>query len=95
MKHTIQLTAVVRKGEDDWLVGQLQEISEVISQGRTVDELKENLLDAFQLVLEFRKASGIRQYPVQTHLQTIGNPASLIGNRFVSGLGGHFRQSTT
>ena len=31
--------------EDDWFVGKLKEIPGVFSQGKTVDELKENTID--------------------------------------------------
>ncbi len=36
--------------EDDWFIGHLVECPEVISQGRTLEELEENILDAYQLV---------------------------------------------
>jgi len=40
-------------GKDDgWYVGRLKEIPGVISQGETLEELKENIADAYQLVLE-------------------------------------------
>lgn len=40
-------------GKDDgWYVGRLQEIPGVISQGETLDELKENIADAYRLLLE-------------------------------------------
>lgn len=72
MKHTIQFTASIQKGENDWLVGQLQEMPEVISQGRTIEELKENLLDALQLVLEFRKeAAGKQPNPDAFMMETL------------------------
>ena len=35
-----------------WYVGQLLEIPGVLSQGRTAEELRENLLDALHLYLE-------------------------------------------
>ena len=40
-------TAIIEKSNDGWYVGQLEELPEVISQGKTVQELKQNLQDAF------------------------------------------------
>ncbi len=48
----MNLTAIIEKGENGWYVGQIEEIPAVISQGRTIEELKFNLLDALQLVLQ-------------------------------------------
>jgi predicted RNase H-like HicB family nuclease len=38
--------------EDEWFIGRLKEIPSVFSQGETLDELEENIRDAYQLVLE-------------------------------------------
>jgi len=38
--------------DDGWYVGRLQEIPGVISQGETLEELKENIADAYRLILE-------------------------------------------
>ena len=48
----MNLTAIIEKTDDGWYVGQLEEIPAVLSQGRTIEEVKENLLDAFNLLLE-------------------------------------------
>ena len=42
----MKLTALIEKSEDGWFVGQLEEFPEVLSQGKTVSEVKTNLLDA-------------------------------------------------
>jgi predicted RNase H-like HicB family nuclease len=44
----MQLTAIIERSPDGWLVGQLEELPEVISQGRTQEELMENLRDAME-----------------------------------------------
>lgn len=44
----MQLTAIIEQSPDGWLVGQLEELPEVISQGRTKQELLENLRDALE-----------------------------------------------
>jgi len=38
--------------DDGWLVGRLVEVPGVFSQGETIDELKENIQDAYKLMLE-------------------------------------------
>jgi|APTNR8051073442_1049403.scaffolds.fasta_scaffold05376_3 predicted RNase H-like HicB family nuclease len=44
----MQLTAIIERSPDGWLVGQLEELPEVISQGRTQQELLDNLRDAME-----------------------------------------------
>lgn len=44
--------AVIEKDTDGWYVGQLLEIPEVISQGSTIEELMENLMDTLKLICE-------------------------------------------
>jgi len=58
----MNLTAIIEKTEDGWYVGQLEEIPAVLSQGKTIEELKENLLDALNLLLETNKAIVKREY---------------------------------
>jgi predicted RNase H-like HicB family nuclease len=38
--------------DDDWYVGKLQEVPGVFSQGETLDELEDNIRDAYALVME-------------------------------------------
>jgi predicted RNase H-like HicB family nuclease len=54
--YNIKLTAIIEKSEDGWFVGQIEEIPAAISQGKTIEELKRNLLDALQLILETNRA---------------------------------------
>lgn len=37
--------------DDKWYVGQLRELPNVLSQGKTLDELKGNIQDAYKLVV--------------------------------------------
>ncbi|MDE0470745.1 MAG: type II toxin-antitoxin system HicB family antitoxin [Ekhidna sp.] len=53
----MKLTALIEKSDDGWFVGQLEELPEVLSQGRTVEELKSNLLEAFHLLLDSNRKS--------------------------------------
>ena len=38
--------------DDGWLVGRLVEVPGVFSQGETIDELKENIQDAYRMMSE-------------------------------------------
>jgi len=37
--------------DDDWYVGRLKEVPSVFSQGETLQELEENIREAYQLML--------------------------------------------
>ncbi len=37
--------------DDNWFVGKLKEIPAVFSQGKTIEELKENIIDAYHMML--------------------------------------------
>jgi len=58
----IQFTAIIEKSEDGWYVGQLEELPEVISQGKTIQELKINLQDALELIISHQRESTLRLY---------------------------------
>ncbi len=47
----MKLTIVISKGEE-FFVSTIKEIPAVISQGASIEEAKENVLDALQLYLE-------------------------------------------
>lgn len=51
--------------DDDWYVGQLRELPSVLSQGQTLEELKENIQDAYELVTQDSAES--RREGVQWH----------------------------
>ena len=52
----MKLTATIEKSEDGWYVGQIEEFPAAISQGRTVDEVKKNLMDALYLLWETNRS---------------------------------------
>jgi predicted RNase H-like HicB family nuclease len=55
MKYNLKLTMIIERGEQGWLIGQIAEIPGVLTQGKTVEETKENLLDALELYLEAQR----------------------------------------
>ncbi len=48
----MKLTIVIKKGRSGFLIGQFKEFPDVFTQGKTVDEVKENILDALDMFLE-------------------------------------------
>jgi len=48
---SVKLTIVISKGEE-FFTGTIKEIPAVLTQGKTVEEAKENVLDALELYLE-------------------------------------------
>ena len=58
----MKLNAIIEKGENGWLVGQIEEIPAVISQGKTLEVLKFNLLDALKLYLDTQRQETEKEY---------------------------------
>ena len=48
----MKVTAIIEQSEDGWFVGQIEEFPAALSQGKTIPELKANLLDALHLLME-------------------------------------------
>ena len=46
------LTLVIKKGKNGYLIGQLKELPAVFTQGLTVEEVKENIVDSLDMYLE-------------------------------------------
>jgi len=42
--------------DDNWFVGRLKEVPGVFSQGKTLEELKENVADAYRMMLDTETA---------------------------------------
>ncbi|WP_245897468.1 type II toxin-antitoxin system HicB family antitoxin [Hymenobacter nivis] len=61
----MELTIIIQHGEDGWITGQLEQIPAVITQGRTMEELKFMLLDALALYLEVQQEQTAKTYQGQ------------------------------
>ena len=57
--------------DGEWYVGQLREVPGVISQGMTVEELEQNIQDAYQLMMQERLSLS----PPQAKTKLIAIPA--------------------
>jgi len=58
----VSITAIIEESLDGWFVGQIEEFPEVISQGKSIDELKENLMDALKFEMQMRREKTQQQY---------------------------------
>jgi len=52
----MEYTAIIKEIEDGWYMGQCEQIPGALTQGRTIEETKENLQDAIRLLMEDEKA---------------------------------------
>lgn len=58
-----ELTILIQKDtESEMYVGQIEEFPAAISQGKTIDELKNNLIDALRLLLDVQKEQLSKEY---------------------------------
>lgn len=48
--------------DDEWYVGRLKEVPGVFSQGETIDELLENIKDAYNMILEESQFIPAKEY---------------------------------
>jgi predicted RNase H-like HicB family nuclease len=48
----MEYTAIIRKTNDGWYAARCAQIPEAITQGRTIEEVKKNLTDAIEMVLQ-------------------------------------------
>ena len=58
----MKLTAIIERDAEGWYVGQVEELPAAISQGRTVEEVKANLLDAVYLLLDVNREATEKAY---------------------------------
>ncbi len=64
MKKSFAFTAIIRKTPDGWYYGRIEEVPEAMSQGKTLEELQENLQDALSMILEIRREdSQLHSFP--------------------------------
>jgi predicted RNase H-like HicB family nuclease len=55
--------------DDDWFVGRLVEIPGVFSQGETLDELKENIKDAYKMMVDSEPLDFLPEKTRRVHLE--------------------------
>jgi len=65
-----EFTAVIER-DGEWFVAYCPEVPGANGQGRTKEEAKENLADAIALILEDRRADGLRAVPPEALKETV------------------------
>jgi len=51
MSDSLQLTIVYEQGDDGWVIASIPEVPGAMSQGKTREEARANVIDALQLML--------------------------------------------
>jgi predicted RNase H-like HicB family nuclease len=57
----MQYTAVIEKTDDGWYLAHCVQVPNAHTQGRTIEEAKENLEEAVALILDCEKEIAIRR----------------------------------
>ncbi|MDR0206131.1 MAG: type II toxin-antitoxin system HicB family antitoxin [Bacteroidales bacterium] len=57
----MEYTAIFQKMDNGWYFAQCEQVPGAMTQGATIEEAKENLKEALQLVLEAEKDLGIKR----------------------------------
>ncbi len=68
MHNKTCFTALIKEADDGWFYGQIEEVPEAMSQGKTIDELMENLSDALSLILQLRREETRERFKGQTYI---------------------------
>jgi predicted RNase H-like HicB family nuclease len=58
----MEYTIVIKKSNDGCYVGQCEQVPEAISEGKSIDELKENMKDAILMILKIKQETTIKAY---------------------------------
>ena len=57
----MEYTAIIEKTDDDWFIAHCAEIPNAHTQGQTIEEAKENLKDAIELILDCEREIAMRK----------------------------------
>lgn len=65
MEKTAGFTVAFRQIEDGWWFARCLEVPEAFTQGETLEEARENIRDAIELILEDRREEAEREFEGQ------------------------------
>lgn len=51
----MEFTAIIKKTKNGWYIGQCEQVPAALTQGKTIEEVEENLKEAIELILEDEK----------------------------------------
>ena len=66
----MEYTAIITEIEDGWYMGQCEQMPNAITQGETIEEVKENLKDAIQLLLEDQQEDFVKEHKGKSFLRS-------------------------
>ena len=58
----MEYTAIIEKSPSGWYIAQCAQVPGAMTQGKSIEEVKENLKEAIELVLEAEKDISINKY---------------------------------
>jgi predicted RNase H-like HicB family nuclease len=62
---------VVFEMDDDWYIGYCPELPGANGQGKTKEECRQNVLDAVELILQYRLEQGLKGIPDGALVETL------------------------
>ena len=65
----MKYSAIIKKCPSGWYIGQCEQVPGALTQGRTIEEVIENLKEAIELVLESERAHGIFRREDETFIR--------------------------
>ena len=65
----MEYTAIIEQTDDGWYIAQCEQVPGALTQGRTLEEVRENLKEAICLVLESEKELGITRHLYKTKIR--------------------------
>ena len=65
----MEYTAIIKDVGDGWYMGQCEQVPGAITQGKTIEEVQENLKDAIALVLESEKELCQKNYEGEKYIR--------------------------
>ena len=64
-------TAIIEKTDDSWYIAHCAEVPNARTQGRTLEEVKENLKEAIELILDCEKEIAMKRAANRSSLKYI------------------------
>jgi predicted RNase H-like HicB family nuclease len=61
-RKMMEYTAIIEKTPSGWYIAQCEQVPGAMTQGRTLEEVRENLKEAIALVLDAEKELCIKRY---------------------------------
>jgi len=58
----MEYTAIIKEIEDGWYMGQCEQVPGAMTQGRTIEEVRENLKEVIPLILECEAELCIKRH---------------------------------